>query len=155
TPTPTSTATPTATPTPTATATPTATPTPTPTHGCTYVGFWRCHPELWCFETLPLGNNQYSVDQVYTILHEPILHQNGLIKLAQSLIITKINILCNHTETSCIQQTVDDADALIGDLVIPPYGDGSLPFAAVDNLVTTLNHYNYGDMCAPPCDDPA
>jgi hypothetical protein len=103
---------------------------------------------------LPLGNNGYTVDQVDTILHEAITHQNGLIKLAQSLIITKINLQCHNTDASCIQQTVNDADFLIGDVVIPPYGDGFLRMDQVDNIVMILNQYNYGHMCAPPCFDP-
>jgi hypothetical protein len=118
-----------------------------------YVGFWRCHPEAWCVTEIQLGNLVYTADQANTILHEDN-HHNGLIMLAKVLITTKLNIECNHSETSCIQQTVNDSDTLIGNLVIPPFGNGYLPLNAVGNLVTVFNHYNMGRWCAPGCVDP-
>jgi cell division septation protein DedD len=159
TPTPVHTPTPTPTPhtpTPTPTTAPTATPTPTPTAtpGCVYVGFWRCHPELWCFEELRLGKTSYNVEQVYTILHENN-YRNGLTLLAKPLIIAKLNTMCNHAPGDCILQTIADSDVVIDGLVIPPFGNGFLSPNAVSNLVAILNQYSYGRMCAPPCFDPA
>lgn len=153
TPTPTLTPTPTATPTPTVTVTPTpsATPTPSPTPGCVFHGkAWHCRTDLWCVEEMQLGDFVYSRDQLVAIEQEAF-NGNGLILLAQRVIETKLNLLCHNTDPSCIQQTVNDSDALIDHMVIPPIGNGFLPIPAVTNLATILRQYNLGLMCAPDC----
>jgi hypothetical protein len=71
---------------------------------------------------LQLGNTTYTQEQLLAILHEPV-RGNGLIILAHQEIAVKLNI-ANAADGSCIQQTLADADALTGDLVIPPIGDG-------------------------------
>jgi hypothetical protein len=161
TPTVTPTATPTATPTPTATATPTATPTatatatPTPTAtpgGCVFgFGYWKNHPEAWPVTELQLGNVTYTQDQLLSIMHEPV-RGNGILILAKQEIAAKLNI-ANGADGSCIQQTLADADALIGDLVIPPIGDGYLRPRDVQPTAGILGDYNEGDLCAPSCDN--
>ena len=145
------------TPTPTATpsATPTATPTPTPTGtpvGCVFgQGFWKNHPNQWPVTQLQLGNVTYNQQQLLSILNQPV-RGNGLVLLAHQEIAAKLNI-ANGADGSCIQQTLADADALIGDLVVPPVGDGFLPPEVVSGLADTLDEYNGGDLCAPECDD--
>jgi hypothetical protein len=167
TPTPTPTVTPTATPTPspspTATPTPTptpspspsATPTPTPTAtpgGCVFgFGYWKNHPQAWPVTELQLGNVTYTQEQLLAIMHEPV-RGNGLISLAHHLITAKLNV-ANGADPSCIQQTIADADALIGDLVVPPIGDGYLAPRDVGALKDTLEDYNEGNLCAPSCDN--
>ena len=78
---------------------------------------------------LQLGNTTYTQDQLLAILREPV-RGNGLLILAKQEIAAKLNI-ANGADGSCIQQTLADADALIGDLVIPPVGDGYLRPSAV------------------------
>ena len=149
TPTPTPTATPTVTPTPT--ATPTATPTPTPS-GCVFSqGYWKNHPEAWPVTSLQLGNVTYTQDQLLSILHQPV-RGNGILILAHQEIAAKLNI-ANGADGSCIQQTLADADALIGDLVIPPIGDGYLLPRDASPLADILDQYNEGMLCAPSCDN--
>jgi hypothetical protein len=156
TPTPTPTASATATPTATATATATATPTPTPTPtgtpgGCVFgQGYWKTHPEAWPVTTLQLGNVTYDQQQLLDILSEPV-RGNGLVSLAHHLIAAKLNV-ANGADPSCIQQTIADADALIGDLVVPPVGDGYLATRDVEALKDVLEDYNEGRLCAPSCD---
>ena len=162
TPTPTATVTPTATPTPTPTvtptpsatpsATPTVTPTPTPTPGgCVFSqGYWKNHPEAWPVTELQLGNTTYTQDQLLAILHEPV-RGNGLLILAKQEIAAKLNI-ANGADGSCIQQTLADADALIGNLVIPPIGDRYLRPRDVSPTAGILGAYNEGNLCAPSCD---
>jgi len=41
---------------------------------------------------------------------------------------------------------------MIGDLVVPPVGDGHLAPRDVEALKDTLEDYNEGDLCAPSCD---
>ena len=160
--TPTATASATATPTgtPSATATPTATPsntptaTPTPT-GTPFAcvrgqGFWKNHPDQWPVTELQLGNVTYTQQQLLDILHEPV-RGNGLLILAHQLIAAKLNIAAG-ADPSCIQDTLAAADALIGDLIIPPVGDGYLSPRDVSALAGMLGQYNEGMLCAPSCD---
>jgi hypothetical protein len=95
----------------------------------------------------------YTKDQALAILNEPIEH-NGLVWLAQKLIHAKLNLACNNSEPSCIQQTVNDSDAMIGSLVVPPIGNGFLSEQSVSNLVFILRAYDNGEMCAPSCVQP-
>ena len=149
TPTPTATASPTATPTVTPTATPTTTPTPTPTPsgGCVFSqGYWKNHPDQWPVTQLQLGNVTYNQQELLSILHQPV-NGNGLISLAYQEIAAKLNI-ANGADGSCIEQTLAAADALIGDLVIPPVGNGSLRPTI---YVVPLTQYNEGELCVPHC----
>ena len=143
------------TPTPTPTASPTGTPTPTPTAtpgGCAFSqGYWKNHPQAWPVTELQLGNVTYTQEQLLAILHEPV-RGNGILILAHQEIAAKLNI-ANGADGSCIQQTLADADALIGDLVIPPIGDGYLRPRDVSGLADTLDDYNEGHLCAPSCDN--
>ena len=155
TPTATATATPTTTPTPSVTPTPTATatvtPTPTPT-GCVFgQGYWKNHPEAWPVTELQLGNTTYTQDQLLAILREPV-RGNGILILAKQEIAAKLNI-ANGADGSCVQQTLADADALIGDLVIPPIGDGYLSPRNVQPTAGILGDFNEGGLCAPSCEN--
>jgi hypothetical protein len=129
------------------------TPTPTPTAGeCVFgFGYWKNHPQAWPVTELQLGNVTYTQDQLLAIMHEPV-RGNGLISLAHHLITAKLNV-ANGADPSCIQQTIADADALIGDLVVPPVGDGYLAPRDVNALKDTLEDYNEGQLCAPSCDN--
>ena len=161
TPTATPTATPTTTPTPSVTPSPTPTPSATPTvtptpsatpGGCVFgFGYWKNHPQAWPVTELQLGNVTYTQDQLLSIMHESV-HGNGLVSLAHHLITAKLNV-ANGADPSCIQQTITDADTLIGDLVVPPVGDGQLAPRDVEAFVETLDNYNEGELCAPECED--
>jgi hypothetical protein len=154
-PTPSPTPSPTPTPTATPTTTPTATPTPTPTGtpvGCVFgQGFWKNHPNQWPVTQLQLGNVSYNQQQLLSILQQPV-RGNGLVLLAHQEIAAKLNI-ANGADGSCIQQTIADADALIGDLVVPPVGNGFLAPRDVSALADTLGQYNEGELCAPSCEE--
>jgi hypothetical protein len=151
--TPTATHTPTVTPTATATITPSVTPTATPTPtaiGCVLgQGFWKNHPAQWPVTQLQLGNVTYNQQQLLSILNQPV-RGNGLISLAYQEIAAKLNI-ANGADASCIQQTLAAADALIGNLVIPPVGNGFLPPTTLNR---TLDQYNQGSLCVPSCELP-
>jgi hypothetical protein len=149
--------TPSATPSPTPSVTPSATPTPTATAtatpgACVFgFGYWKNHPQAWPVTELQLGNVTYTQDQLLSIMHEPV-RGNGLVSLAHHLITAKLNV-ANGADPSCIQQTIADADALIGDLVVPPVGDGFLAPRDVNALKDILEDYNEGNLCAPSCDN--
>ena len=129
---------------------PTPTPTPSPS-GCVFSqGYWKNHPEAWPVTELQLGNVTYTQDQLLSILHEAV-RGNGLLILAHQEIAAKLNI-ANGADGSCIGQTLADADALIGDLVVPPVGDGYLAPRDVSALAEALDQYNEGMLCAPSCE---
>jgi hypothetical protein len=156
TPTPTPTATFTPTPTPTATSTATATPTPTTTPTATPAcalgqGYWRNHQQ-WPVNELRLGNRVYNRQELQSIL-ENAVRTNGLVNLAHQEIAAKLNI-AKGTDGSCIEQTLVEVDAVIGDLVVPPVGDGFLTPRDVEAYARTLALYNHGSLCAPRCDLP-
>jgi cell division septation protein DedD len=154
----TATASPTATPSATATATatpsgtPTATATPTGTPGVCVrgQGYWKNHPDQWPVTELQLGNVTYDQQQLLDILHQPV-RGNGLVSLAHHLIAAKLNIAAG-ADPSCIEETIAEADALIGDLVVPPVGDGYLAPRDVEAIKDILEDYNEGRLCAPSCD---
>ena len=100
---------------------------------------------------LQLGNTTYTQDQLLEILREPV-RGNGILILAKQEIAAKLNI-ANGADGSCIQQTLADADALIGDLVIPPIGDGYLRPRDVSPTAGILGDFNEGALCAPSCDN--
>jgi hypothetical protein len=149
---PSATGSPSATPTATPSGTPSATPTPTGTpFACVRgQGYWKNHPDQWPVTELQLGNVTYTQEQLLAILHEPV-RGNGLLILAHQLIAAKLNIAAG-ADPSCIQDAIAQADALIGDLVIPPIGDGYLAPRDVASLAGLLGRFNEGGMCAPACE---
>ncbi|HKF95568.1 MAG TPA: hypothetical protein VKB96_13430, partial [Gammaproteobacteria bacterium] len=130
----------------------TVTPTATPAGGCVRgQGYWKNHPDQWPVTELTLGNVTYTQEELLAILHEPP-RGNGLLILAHQLIAAELNI-ANGADPSCIQQAIDEANALIGDLVIPPVGTGYLRPRDVGALAGLLGQFNGGGMCAPACDN--
>jgi len=145
-PTPTPTPTPRPTPTPTATVPPTATPTPTPTPPphCTFSeGYWKNHPEAWPVPALRLGTVLYTQAQLLEILDEPV-RGNGLVALAHQEIAAKLNLALGGPE--CIQPVIDQVDAIIGNLVVPPIGAGFIQPCTVSGYVDVLANYNEGRL---------
>lgn len=150
--TPTATGSPSATPTATPSGTPSATATPsgTPFACVRGQGYWKNHPDAWPVTELQLGNVTYTQEQLLAILHQPV-RGNGLLILAHQLIAAKLNIAAG-ADPSCIQDTIAAADALIGDLVIPPVGNGYLAPREAAPLAGILGQFNEGSMCAAGCD---
>ena len=150
--TPSATGSPSATATATPSGTPTATATPSGTPGVCVrgQGYWKNHPDQWPVTELQLGNVTYDQQQLLDILHQPV-RGNGLVSLAHHLIAAKLNIAAG-ADPSCIEETIAEADALIGDLVVPPVGDGYLAPRDVEAIKDILEDYNEGRLCAPSCD---
>ena len=128
-------------------------------------GFWKTHGTgacaianptgLWPASCLPmtLGNVVYTEAQLCAIYHTPA-SGNGLISLAHQLITTKLNA-CNGSNTTNVAATIAAADALIGNLVIPPVGGGFLHPSQTNGHTGTLDDYNNGIIsgvvsCATP-----
>jgi hypothetical protein len=126
-------------------------------------GYWKNHPNAWPVTSLELGNVTYTKEEALDILATSV-NGNGLVALAHQLIATKLNLASGSTGTS-VTQAVADADALIGNLVVPPVGNGSLTTTQASALTHALDDFNKGDTgpghcegvpCEPdhPPDDP-
>jgi len=121
-------------------------------NSCTYTqGYWRNHPDAWPVTSLTLGTATYQAAELMAILDNPA-RGNGLVILAHQLIAAKLNIV-NGADPSAVQQTVTDADNMIGALVIPPLGNGYLPPGQTGDLNETLTEYNEGIIGPGHCDN--
>jgi hypothetical protein len=93
----------------------------------------------------------YNQNQLLQILNQPV-QGNCLVSVAHQLIAAKLNI-ANDAPHDCIDQTISEVDALIGDLVVPPIGDGFLA-CNISGYIEALTAYNEGTSeCAVHCDD--
>ena len=130
-------------------------------NGCTLTqGFWKTHGpgacavasggNQWPVTSLQLGNVTYSDAQICAILGQPA-GGNGLIALAHQLIAAKFNLL-SGADGSCISAQITAADALIGNLVVPPVGGGFLAPKVASGLTKEIDLYNNGMLgCASHC----
>jgi hypothetical protein len=127
--------------------------------GCTLTqGYWKNHEKAWPVAELRLGATTYTKAELLAILRTPT-EGNGLISMAHQLIAARLNIAAGAS-TAGIQATLDEADALIGALVIPPKGMGSLPpekTSAINDALTAFNearvgpgHCEHGPPQRPP-----
>jgi len=112
-------------------------------------GYWKNHPNAWPVSSLELGLVTYTKAEALDILGTPV-GGNGLIALAHQLIATKLNLASGST--SAVTQAEADADALIGDLVVPPDGTGYLASATTSALTHALDDYNTGKTGPGHCD---
>ena len=117
-------------------------------------GFWKTHgpapchsgnnANVWpgsCFPMM-LGNVAYTQAQICSILLQNVAG-NGLISLAHQLITTKLDG-CSTSDLTPVLATIAAADALIGNLVVPPVGGGFLAPGTTTALTETLDDYNNG-----------
>ena len=119
---------------------------------CTYTqGYWKNHSAVWPLQSLMLGAVSYSESQLLQILNRPA-QGNGLVILAHQLIAAKLN-MADGADPIAVQETVIDADNMIGGLIVPPIGNGYLSPNQTSNLTDTLTEYNEGTIGPGHCDD--
>lgn len=119
-------------------------------NNCTFTqGYWKTHPESWPVTSLTIGTVNYTKAELLQILNQPA-RGNGLLILAHQLIAAKLNILQGADPTP-VAGTIAAADAMIGGLVCPPIGTGTLPSTTVSSLALTLDDYNNGTLGVPHC----
>ena len=117
---------------------------------CLYTqGYWKNHTSVWPLSSMMLGNVTYTAAQLLSILNTPA-QGNGLIFLAHQLIATKLNLAAGASGAA-IASTVTAADALIGNLVVPPVGSGYLAPSSASGLTNTMDDYNNGELGSDPC----
>lgn len=94
---------------------------------------------------MTLGNVTYTKDECITIMAEGNSN-NGLIIVAEQQIAAKLNVL-SQAGHDCVDAAIEQVDMIVGDLVVPPFGDGFIPVGNVLGFATELEHYNKGESC--------
>lgn len=111
---------------------------------CTWgLGYWKNHPEAWPVDTLTLGSLTYSQAQLLDILHQPV-NGNGLVSLGHQLVAAKLNLAEGAHDVT--DGAIAGADDLVGALVIPPIGSGSLATSETSDISTVLDQFNKGRL---------
>ncbi len=113
-------------------------------------GFWKNHPADWPLFNLTLGSVNYDQAELLSILNQPA-GGNGLLILAHQLIPAKLNLALGAVPAP-LGTAVADADALIGALVIPPVGGGSVLASTTSATAEILDDFNNGILgtdCEP------
>lgn len=123
-------------------------------------GFWKTHgpglchsgnnADAWPASCFPMelglkndaGSYNYNQTEICSIFNQNV-QGNGLVSLAHQLITTKLNG-CSGSDLSPIVTELAQAQALIGNLVVPPVGGGSLSPASTSALTEKLDDYNNG-----------
>jgi len=131
--------------------------------GCTFTqGYWKTHgpsptgqnqnewPPAILSGGMTLGTVNYTAAQLQSIFDTPA-QGNGLISLAHQLIAAKLNIANGASTTAAVDNAIINADALIGNKVVPPVGSGSLPPSSTSVLTNTLTSYNEGAIGPGHC----
>jgi hypothetical protein len=117
------------------------------------LGFWKNHVAAFRARTpndgLNIGNVRYTEDQLLSILKN-VPAGNGLIQLGRQLITAKLN---GGQFDPAIKDVVAQADALIGNKVIPPVGSGFLKPSVTGSLIEQLTDFNEGKLGTPHCGD--
>ena len=117
------------------------------------LGYWKNHDEAWPVDEITIGETTYTKQEAIDIMRIPGAVDKTY-DMFKQLIVAKLNILigCN---SSCIEQTITDADAWMYD---HPVGSGvpanSQAWQEGEPLKNTLNQYNNGLLCAPHCNSP-
>lgn len=104
-------------------------------------GYWKNHPTAWPVSTVKLGNVIYTKAQLLLIFNTPAAG-NGLISLAHQLIAAKLNIASGAIAPAVTLAEIAAADAMIGNLVIPPIGSGFLAPGTTSHLTDDIESFN-------------
>jgi hypothetical protein len=113
-----------------------------PVRGCTLTqGGYKNH---FNGKILPLtlGTVSYTAAQIDSIMQNNAIKGNGLLSLAHQLITAKLNVIYGAAPDAATQTAINSADTLIGSLVVPPVGSGSLSAASTSALETILDTFN-------------
>jgi cysteine-rich repeat protein len=113
-------------------------------------GYWKNHPAAWPVTSVTLGNRTYTQMEALAVFGQPV-QGNGLVALAHQLIAAKLNVASGSTNT--VSSEIAQADALIGNLVVPPVGAGFLAVGGnTTALAQALDDFNTGKTGPGHCD---
>ena len=111
---------------------------------CTFTqGYWKNHPNSWPVTSLVIGTVTYTKAQILQVYGQPAAG-NGLVSLFHQLSAAKLNVAQSAIPPAAVATAIANADALIGNLVAPPIGSGSLSPASTSALTQTLDDFNNG-----------
>jgi hypothetical protein len=117
--------------------------------GCTLTqGYWKNH-ETWPVGEVAIGYRLYTEPQLLAAFKTPA-RGNGLVILAHQLAAAKLN-LANGANGAAIAETLEAADTLVGDRIVPPLGDGYIAPAVTAPLADTLAAFNEGAIGPGHC----
>ncbi len=108
-------------------------------------GYWKNHPDAWPVTSLTLGNTLYGEASLLLILDTPV-GGNGLISLAHQVIAAKLSIDAGSDPTPIVGD-IPAADALIGNLLVPPIGSGFLNPSVTGALTNALDTWLNANDC--------
>jgi cysteine-rich repeat protein len=112
-------------------------------------GYWKNHPSQWPVTSIQLGTVTYTQAEALDIFDRSV-NGNGLVSLAHQLMAAKLNAAAGASNP--IADVITQADAMIGGLVVPPVGSGTLATSATAGLVQALDNYNTGAVGPGHCD---
>jgi hypothetical protein len=110
--------------------------------------YWYTNPTLWPVETLVLGTQSYTKDELLGILFTGERDGDASTALAAQLIAAKLN-LSSGADPGPVSSTIDDADTLLSGF------SGKLPYRvkrsspagqAMEADVDILRPYNWGNL---------
>ena len=104
-------------------------------------GYWKNHPDAWPVSAVKIGNVIYSKAQLLLIFDTPAAG-NGLIFLVHQLTAAKLNIAAGAIAPAAVLAEIAAADALIGNLIVPPIGTGFLAPGVTSHLTDDLDGFN-------------
>jgi hypothetical protein len=116
------------------------------------VGYWKHRPALWPVDSLELGSQSYSKEELRGILTTNDWKVDASLILAGELIAAKLNLV-NGSDPAPVTETIADADALLSGFA------GKLPYHverrtetahAMVSDAATLHLYNQGEL-TPDC----
>ena len=117
-------------------------------------GYWKNNPALWPVNSLMVGDETYSKEELLGILSLPVgsgKSADASLILARQLIAAKLNVL-NGSDSSPVAASVTAADALLAaEIGKLPYGIRSSGAAgqAMVTAASTIEPYNTGLLTIP------
>lgn len=107
------------------------------------------NPCMWTVDEMMLGARMYTEIEMESILRAKS-KKNGLIILAQEMIVAKLNI-ARGADGAVIADALFTATKLIADRTVPPIGDGYVSTKEVESLVYEIHQFNNGETGPGAC----
>jgi cysteine-rich repeat protein len=119
-------------------------------------GFWKNHPEDWPVETLTLGDETFTQDELLAILNAPPAGGDASLILAHQLIAALLNI-ASGTDDDPVDDEIAEAQLLLEDCDLIEDGDFGCEPVGEDRermiaLADTLDDFNNGEF-SEGCED--
>jgi hypothetical protein len=131
---------------------PDPTPAPSPdTVGTRTPGYWKNHEDAWPVQSITIGGVTYSKEEALELLNDKGGNDRTLTMFSH-LVATKLNLLAG-TSATCIQDTVDAADAWLTEFELESdVHPNSAAWKTAEKWKDMLDSYNNGKLCAPKAD---